>query len=218
MIDGKTVIAIIPARGGSKRLPGKNLKDLCGKPMIDWTIEEARKSEFIDKIVVSTENQSIVDAVANRGVDVVTRPMELAGDKSSVYDAIFHALEQYEPFNYVCLLQATSPLRLAEDIDGTIKRCVLLNAPACITTSPGRPDANGAVYFAWIPWLRENRLFDSGRVTTWSMPTSRSVDVDRIEDFEKAARLMSLRLSDRSAEDPKSSTPRLTVVPSSLTR
>ena len=210
MINGRTILAIVPARGGSKRLPGKNLKDLCGKPMIHWTVDVAKESKYLDKIVVSTEDQQIVQSVSNKGIDIVTRPEELAGDRSSVYDAIFHTLEQYEPFDYVCLLQVTSPLRLVEDIDGCIEKCIAKNAPACISITEGRPDANGAVYVAWTSWLRETRLFDSGRVTTYPMPSSRSVDVDRITDFEEAESIMSSRLSGRSAEDRKSFTrPRL---------
>jgi len=210
MINGRTILAIVPARGGSKRLPGKNLKDLCGKPMIHWTVDVAKESKYLDKIVVSTEDQQIVQSVSNKGIDIVTRPEELAGDRSSVYDAIFHTLAQYEPFDYVCLLQVTSPLRLVEDIDGCIEKCIAKNAPACISITEGRPDANGAVYVAWTSWLRETRLFDSGRVTTYPMPSSRSVDVDRITDFEEAESIMSSRLSGRSAEDRKSFTrPRL---------
>lgn len=206
MINGKTILAIIPARGGSKRIPGKNLKPMCGKPMIDWTIEAAKGSKYLDKIVVSTEDPAIVAAVSNRGVDIVDRPQDLAGDRSSVYDAIFHACEQYEPFDYVCLLQITSPLRKTEDIDACIEHCVRMNAPACISIGEGRPDANGAVYIAWTSWLRETRLFDSGRVVTHIMPNFRSVDVDRLEDFEKAERLMSIRLLGESLAAPQSST------------
>ena len=191
-------------------MPGKNLKPLCGKPMIHWTVDVAKESKYLDKIVVSTEDQQIVQSVSNKGIDIVTRPEELAGDRSSVYDAIFHTLAQYEPFDYVCLLQVTSPLRLVEDIDGCIEMCIAKNAPACISITEGRPDANGAVYIAWTSWLRETRLFDSGRVVTYPMPSSRSVDVDRITDFEMAESIMSSRLSGRSAEDRKSFTrPRL---------
>lgn len=206
MINGRNIIAIIPARGGSKRLPGKNLKDLCGKPMIEWTIDESKKSKYIDKIVVSTEDKAIVQAVANKGVEIVDRPEALAGDRSSVYDAIFHALEQFEKFDYVVLLQVTSPLRLVTDIDACIEECIRRNAPACISICEGRPDANGAVYVAWTSWLRETRLFDTGRVVTLVMPESRSVDVDRMEDFQNAERLMSQRLSYPSAGGHKNST------------
>src|SRR3990167_8269318 len=210
MINGRTILAIVPARGGSKRIKGKNLKDLCGKPMIHWTVDVAKESKYLDKIVVSTEDQQIVQSVSNKGIDIVTRPEKLAGDRSSVYDAIFHTLAHYEPFDYVCLLQVTSPLRLVEDIDGCIEHCINRNAPACISITEGRPDANGAVYIAWTSWLRETRLFDSGRVTTYPMPSSRSVDVDRITDFEEAESIMSSRLSGRSVGDRKNFTrPRL---------
>ena len=184
-------------------MPGKNLKPLCGKPMIHWTVDVAKESKYLDKIVVSNEDQQIVQSVSNKGIDIVTRPEELAGDRSSVYDAIFHTLAQYEPFDYVCLLQVTSPLRLVEDIDGCIEKCISMNAPACISITEGRPDANGAVYIAWTSWLRETRLFDSGRVTTYPMPSSRSVDVDRITDFEEAESIMSSRLSGRCVGDRK---------------
>ena len=206
MINNRTILAIVPARGGSRRLPGKNLRPLCGKPMIHWTVDVAKESKYLDKIVVSTEDQQIVQAVSNKGIDIVTRPEELAGDRSSVYDAIFHTLDQYEPFDYVCLLQVTSPLRVVEDIDGCIEKCIETNAPACISICEGRPDANGAVYVAWTSWLRETRLFDSGRVVTYAMPSTRSVDVDRITDFERAESLMRSRLSEASVADPRSST------------
>lgn len=195
MIDGKTILALIPARGGSKRVPGKNLRPLCGKPLIQWTVEEAKKSRYIDKIVVSTEDPAIVQAVANRGIEIVDRPRELAEDTSLVYDAIFHALKFFEPHDYLCLLQATSPLRTVEDIDGCIETCLVHHAPSCISIDKRRPVANGAVYIAWTTWIKEMKQFDSGRAVTYLMPVSRSVDVDTWDDFKEAERLMRLRLS-----------------------
>ncbi len=205
MIEGRTVLALIPARGGSKRLPGKNLKMLCGRPMIHWTIGEAKKSKYIDKIAVSTEDPAIVAAVSNLGVQIVDRPRELAEDTSNVYDAIFHALGFFEPHDYIVLLQATSPLRIAEDIDGCIETCYFNHAPSCISIDRKRPVANGAVYVAWTTWLREMRQFDSGRAVTYLMPTERSVDVDRWEDFREAERLLSLREFGSSSGSPTSS-------------
>lgn len=193
MIFRQSVLGLVPARGGSKRLPGKNLKDLCGKPLIHWTIEEARKSRYIDTVAVTTEDQSIVDSV--KGVHIIDRPQDMAGDKSSVYDAIFHALDDLPPFDWVCLLQPTSPLRIADDIDCCIATAHSQNSPSCISTTYGRPDANGAVYVAWTSWLRETRLFDSGRAVTYAMPPERSVDIDTMEDFREAEKL--LRLSGR---------------------
>lgn len=195
MIFKQSVLGLIPARGGSKRLPGKNLKKLCGEPLINWTIAAAKQSHLIDTIAVSTDDQAIVDAV--RGVHVIDRPSDLAEDHSLVYDAIFHALDELPPFDWICLLQPTSPLREADDIDACIYACHSQQAPACVSTTYGRPDANGAVYVAWVSWLRETRLFDSGRTVTHRMPPERSVDIDTMEDFRNAERLLSLRRSGR---------------------
>ena len=190
MIDGKTVLALIPARGGSKRLPGKNLRPLIGKPMILWTVDAALKSKYVDKLVVTTEDESIKAVVSHKGIEIVNRPMEYARDTSSVYDAIFHALDFFEPHDYLVLLQATSPLRTEEDIDGCIETCVTSHAPSCISIDRRRPVANGAVYVAWTTWLREMKQFDSGRAVTFLMPENRSVDVDRLEDFQKAENIL----------------------------
>lgn len=194
MINGRTVLGLIPARGGSKRLPGKNLKMLCGKPMINWTVDAARESRYLDRIVLTTEDPAIIAAVTDMGVEIVNRPAELAQDKSNVYDAIFHALEFFEPHDYICLLQITSPLRTAEDIDHCIATCVFSRAPSCISVDNRRPVANGAVYVAWTTWLREMRQFDSGRAVACWMPEERSIDVDTIDDFHRAQSIMASRL------------------------
>ena len=120
------IIAMIPARGGSKSILKKNIKKLLGKPLLAWTIEAAKKSKYIDKIIVSTENKEIAEISKKYGAEVpFLRPEELAKDKSSTIDAIFHALEVLKEQNYtpnvVILLQPTSPLRNAEDIDSAIE-------------------------------------------------------------------------------------------------
>ena len=84
MINGKSVLAIIPARGGSKGLPGKNKKKLCGKPLIAWTIEQAKSCSDIDRIVVSTDDKNIADIAKKYGAEVpFIRPAELASDTAS---------------------------------------------------------------------------------------------------------------------------------------
>lgn len=192
MINGHSVMAVILARGGSKRLPRKNVLPLAGKPMIVWTIEAAQRSKHIDRVVVSTDDDEIA-MTASRvgGIDLVMRPPVLASDTASSYDAMFHAVDSVSiRSGYVVLLQPTSPLRTAEDIDGCIEECVRHGAPSCITVTYGRPDANGAVYVAWHDWLREMRMFDSGRVVTYTMPACRSVDINTADDFAEAERLM----------------------------
>jgi len=117
MINYKNVIAIIPARGGSKGVPRKNIKDLNGKSLVAYSIEEAKKSKYIDRIVVSTEDEEIARVSEKLGAEVpYLRPQELAGDDSPTVDCVVHMInwlkvnENYIP-EYVCVLQCTSPLR-----------------------------------------------------------------------------------------------------------
>ncbi|BDR87040.1 acylneuraminate cytidylyltransferase family protein [Clostridium tetani] len=125
MIGNKTVIAIIPARGGSKGVKRKNLKELGDKPLINWTIEEAKKSKYIDKVIVSTEDNEIREVAEKSRTCVIKRPMELALDNSLTIDSIVYTLdklkkEKYIP-NYVVLLQCTSPFRTSRHIDEAIE-------------------------------------------------------------------------------------------------
>ncbi len=128
MIIDKKILAIIPARGGSKGIVGKNIKELNGKPLIAYTIEEAKKSEYINRIVVSTDNEGIANISKKYGAEVpFLRPLELAQDDTPTIECVIHMLnvlkenEDYIP-DYVCLLQCTSPLRTFNDIDGTIEK------------------------------------------------------------------------------------------------
>ncbi|MFZ3074393.1 MAG: acylneuraminate cytidylyltransferase family protein [Minisyncoccales bacterium] len=126
MADKKQkIIAIIPARGGSKGLPGKNIKVLSGKPLIAWTIEQARKSKYIDKLIVSTDDKEIARISEKYGANVpFLRPKKLAKDNSSTLDAIVHAISWFERngecFDIIVLLEPTSPLRKKNDIDDAI--------------------------------------------------------------------------------------------------
>jgi len=122
MNKNKKVLAIIPARGGSKRLPHKNILDLNGKPLIAWTIEAAKQSKFIDKLIVSTDDDKIAEISMQYGAEVpFIRPKNLASDTASSLDVVLHAIhffkEKEVQFDYVLLLQPTSPLRTNEDID-----------------------------------------------------------------------------------------------------
>lgn len=123
MINSKTAIGIIPARGGSKGLPGKNIRPLCGKPLIAWTIEKALKSRYLDVVLVSTDSTEIAAVAKDYGAEVpFLRPAELATDTANSYDVIRHALRYYRQsanwkFDYTALLEPTSPLREDDDID-----------------------------------------------------------------------------------------------------
>ncbi|MCK4348560.1 MAG: acylneuraminate cytidylyltransferase family protein [Thermoplasmatales archaeon] len=125
------IVAFIPARGGSKGLIRKNIKHLLGKPLIAWTIEQAKKSKYIDKVVVSTEDEEIAEISKKYGAEVIKRPGELAKDDSPTSDAIMHAINWFEErgeyFEIVVLLEPTSPLRDVEDIDKCVE--ILIGNP-----------------------------------------------------------------------------------------
>lgn len=126
MFKNKKIIAIIPARGGSKGLPGKNIKILLGKPLVAWTIEQAKKSRYIDRLIVSTDYKEIADIAKKYGAEVpFLRPGELARDNSPTIDVVLHAIRWFEQrgeyFDIVILLEPTSPLRKEKDIDRAIE-------------------------------------------------------------------------------------------------
>ena len=121
MYKNKTFLAIIPARGGSKRLPRKNVLDLCGKPLIAWSIEAGLKSHYIDKVVVTSDDDEILDISKKYGADTIKRPDELASDTSTTFDAIKHTIDNLNSYDYVVLLQPTSPLRDEKHIDEAIE-------------------------------------------------------------------------------------------------
>ena len=130
MFFDKTVLAIITARGGSKGIPGKNIKLLCGKPLIAWTIEAAIKSKYIDRTIVSTDSDEIMKVSREWGAEVpFKRPVELATDEASSESVILHALNWIQDndnkyYDYFILLQPTSPLRNEQHIDGAIEKII----------------------------------------------------------------------------------------------
>ena len=129
----KTFLAIIPARGGSKRLPRKNVLDLCGKPLIAWSIEAGLKSKYITKVIVSSDDEEILSISKEYGASTIKRPSELASDTAITFDALKHVIENSEKFDYVVLLQPTSPLRNETHIDEAIKLLIEKNADSIIS-------------------------------------------------------------------------------------
>lgn len=133
MYKNKNILGFIPARGGSKGLPRKNIKPLLGKPLIAWTIEQALASKYLDRVVVSTEDEEIAEISKKYGAEVpFLRPKELARDESTTIDVILHTLNWFEnageKYDYLALLEPTSPLREKNDIDKCIE--LLINNEA----------------------------------------------------------------------------------------
>lgn len=133
MHKGKTYLAIIPARGGSKRLPRKNLLDLNGKPLVAWSIEAGLNSKYMDKVVVTSDDADILNIAKYYGVLSINRPIELSSDTATTFDAVEHAIENIKYYDYVVLLQPTSPLRTEWHIDKAIEFLINKEADAIVS-------------------------------------------------------------------------------------
>lgn len=138
MLAGKKVIAIIPARGGSKRLPRKNILPLGGKPLIGWTIEAAQNSTYVDEIFISTDDQEIADVASQFGIITPElRPEELSTDTTTTQSVLFYTLERYgKDADIVVLLQPTSPFRTSDHIDQAIESLVEKSAFSVVSVTP----------------------------------------------------------------------------------
>lgn len=210
---------LITARGGSKRLPGKNSRILCGKPMLVWTVEAAIAAG-LDHVVVSTDDEELADIARQAGADVpFLRPTELATDAADSVDVAQHAIEALGwQHGTLILLQPTSPLRTAEDILGCLDLMTETGSSSCISvgelarppdwtyslTDDGRllpafaiprprpryVQPNGAVYAIACSRLLDKRRFVLEDTRAYVMPHERSIDIDDELDFRLAEMLM----------------------------
>ncbi len=134
-------MALIPARGGSKGIPRKNIKDLCGKPLIAYSIEAGLNSKYIDSVVVSTDDSEIAEVSKRFGAEVpFIRPEELASDTAKTLDVVLHAIKEMESkgstFDTFVLLQPTQPLRTAADLDAAIEKYMENGCISMVSVSP----------------------------------------------------------------------------------
>lgn len=172
MINEKKVLALIPARGGSKGVPRKNVRMLGGKPLIAWTIEAAIQSKYIDRVMLSSEDEEIIEVAKKWGCDVpFVRPKELAQDDTPSMEVILHAIEQVKGYDYIVLLQPTSPFRTTEDIDKCIEKCVENNQESCVSI----------VEVSQNPYWMYNRM-DNGKIVPL---LKNEKDVYRRQDLPK---------------------------------
>ena len=155
------VLAVIPARGGSKGIPRKNLQPLAGQPLLVHTLEAARQAKTLDQVLVSTDDEEIARVARAQGVEVIARPPELARDESPTEDALLHALDVlkardgYEP-EIVVTLEPTSPLRTAQLIDRCVAELVAGDADAELTVVETR-DCFGRVVDGTFQYLVNNQ-------------------------------------------------------------
>ena len=168
------ILGIIPARAGSKRLPGKNTRLFDGKPLITYSIASALNSTLIIDIAVSSDSEEVLEIASNyQRVKAIKRPAELAGDLSPAIDYVKHALEQYEyTFDYVVIIQASSPLTQSNDIDQTIQ--LLLNHPEA-DSSVSVMKLDHAIHPVKLKTMKDNVLLpyweeENGRMAAHELP------------------------------------------------
>jgi CMP-N-acetylneuraminic acid synthetase len=173
-----SIIALVTARGGSKGIPGKNLKPLGGRPLIAWSIEAARQSSSVDRVLVSTDDPAIAAAARDAGAEVpFLRPEELARDDSSHISVVLHALdwlrdkERFTP-DYLLLLQPTAPFRTAEDLDAAAALARARNVDAVVSVCEARSH----------PWLAKTVRADG----TMEDFIPRTQTYERRQDFPPA--------------------------------
>lgn len=223
-------LAIIPARGGSKGLPGKNIRPLAGTPLITYTIRAAQEAKSIDRIIVSTDDEDIATISREAGAEVpFLRPENLSGENATSIDACLHVLEQakemsgYHP-DIVAFLQPTSPLRSAPDIDAAANFLIQSGADSVVGVKPvteypqwmrsmddeqrlrplfedtPKPPprqelepfylVNGAIYLSTTASLLKYKDFYGIDTRGYLMPEERSIDIDTLNDFQRAEELI----------------------------
>lgn len=181
MLDGKRILGIIPARGGSKRVPFKNITLFRGKPLIQWSLEHAKECAYLDSYVVSTEDDAIALHANGR---VLPRPAFLAEDKVPTEAVVAHALYSLPGFDFAVVLQPTSPLRTVEDINRCIEIAVQQDGASGLTGCVSYNEfgkRNGAVYVCNVIHFMQHLSFDAAH--HYQMPNERSLDIDYEWDF-----------------------------------
>lgn len=171
MINGQAALGLVTARGGSKGVPGKNIRVVGGKPLIAWTIEVGKASKYLDRLILSSDDDGIIEVAKTYGCEVpFKREARLAADDAPGIDVVLDALERCPGYDWVVLLQPTSPLRTADDIDAALQKCVELGAPACVSVC----EAEQSPF--WMYFQRESQLY----------PIIESPLIERRQDLPKA--------------------------------
>lgn len=159
MYQNKRILAIIPARAGSKGVPGKNHLPLAGFPLVEWTFQAAKTAGLFDEIICSTDDEEVIVSAQKENISILRRPISLAQDTTPMLEVILDVLSKLEKknkeFDYIVLLQPTSPLRTSKDIVSAVKQAILsdVDCAASVTSVPIRPglllvgkETNGVLY------------------------------------------------------------------------
>lgn len=184
-------LCVIPARGGSKRIPGKNIKEFHGKPVIAYSIEAALGTQLFDQVVVSTDSREIAEISAQFGADILLRPEKLSDDLTGTYEVIRHAYKSYESFNYqnICCIYATSPMISQFDISrGYMAVQYSRNFHAI---SVGYPPLEDAAQFYWsrCEAIRLGLGYWEFTTSAIYIDSNRVCDINTPEDWERAEKM-----------------------------
>ena len=161
MINGKTVLAIVPARKGSKRLKLKNFRIFRGKPLFYWPLNLAEKSIYIDNIVFTTDSESMYSKAKKifKIIDYI-RPKNLAKSDSLARDVILDVLKKIPlKFDYFIYLQPTSPLRTVRDIDNSLKMIVAKGGNTLVSVTENSKKPNGMIYISKTDFFEKKKVF-----------------------------------------------------------
>lgn len=203
-INKEKILAIVPARKGSKRLPDKNIKELYGKPLVSYTIDEALKSKYIDKIVVNTNDKRIIDILEKykeyktKKIIIINRPDDLAKDDVPTQPVLVHTLKSLNhKFKTIVILQVTSPLRTVEDIDNCINIFIKEKSSSLMTVKEIDPFnifvPNGAIFITSDKLILKKNRFKTKDPRLVVMPAERSVDIDTEVDFLHAKAILGMK-------------------------
>jgi CMP-N-acetylneuraminic acid synthetase len=214
------ILALIPARGNSKRIKNKNLRNLNGKPLIFWSIDAAKKSKYIKEICVTSDSQAILEYSKKKKIKTILRPKKLANDIIHAEKAMIHAYQFLnEKFDYVIMLQPTSPLRATKHIDEAIEKIYYSKKDSLLSVyknsyfiwkksknnfhpinydlkkRPRHQDVNfyqenGAIYITKPNILLQNKNRLGGKIDIFVMDKNSSLDIDNLNGLKKANDLM----------------------------
>ena len=203
------ILGVTPARGGSKGVPRKNIRPLCGKPLIAWTVEAAKASKLLDRYVVSTDDNEIANVARKNGAAVLERPDDLATDEASTLSVLQHVL-QHIPAETVVLLQATSPVREPDLIDRCIQRFLETKADSLATgfickyveygkNELRRQDIQGFFYDDGNVYVMKADLIRAGdrigqRIERVVLDREQNVEIDEEFDLWLAEKILARRL------------------------
>ena len=185
------IVCIIPARGGSRRVPRKNIMEFCGKPLIAWSIEQAKASQHIKDVYVSSDDDEILRISAEYGAIKIKRPQELATDSSLSEPTLIHALGNMGNPDVVVFLQATSPVRETEDIDGAMRRFIATGVDSLFSVSPSQEE-NGSIYIFRVDAFKKYKNRKAGCTMVYTMPKWKSHEIDYPEDVKACEYFMGL--------------------------